>query len=386
MGGNRDELNATRVETNTSLDVERTAASSAAERTAQIKRRLLDNLIERDRQRVDDRLFKYRVGADARLARERLASPGRSPAVEFERCEADLNKEAEREVTDGLLDRERERYNATAQEQEAELRAERVERQGRERDTDSKLGAERSYVDTIKAELTESSLPSTTSESSHYRDVLAMVSHDLRSPLTVISLSAAFLRKGVAESDSEELVEDIVQSAERMERLLADLLDLARAESGVLGVDRSKHDIGELLSEVYRLYRPLFANRDMSLTIDEPALPLYATFDHDRIVQVLSNLLGNALKFAQETGGTAALSVCRREGDIEFEVRDNGPGIESETLPHIFEKFWQSGRDDRRGLGLGLYICQQIVNEHGGRLWVESVLGVGSTFRFTIPA
>jgi chemotaxis family two-component system sensor kinase Cph1 len=99
---------------------------------------------------------------------------------------------------------------------------------------------------------------------------------------------------------------------------------------------------------------------------------------------VLSNLLGNAMKFVP-SGGTATLRVVRREAEIEFLLSDSGPGIYRDQLPHVFERFWQVESNSRRGLGLGLYICKQLVEAHGGHISVESEVGKGATFRFTLP-
>jgi signal transduction histidine kinase len=115
-----------------------------------------------------------------------------------------------------------------------------------------------------------------------------------------------------------------------------------------------------------------------------PVDAIVASFDHDRIVQVLSNLLGNAMKFVPAQG-TVDLHVKRRDGQVEFVLHDNGPGIHPNALPNVFKRFWQIDSDKRRGLGLGLYICHEIVEAHGGRIWVESDFGKGATFRFTLP-
>ena len=109
-----------------------------------------------------------------------------------------------------------------------------------------------------------------------------------------------------------------------------------------------------------------------------------ASFDHDRIIQVLSNLLGNAMKFTPR-GGTVELHVEQKTNEIEFVLRDSGHGIAANALPHIFERFWQIDGYERRGLGLGLHICEKIIAGHGGRIWAESPAGRGATFRFTVP-
>jgi signal transduction histidine kinase len=122
----------------------------------------------------------------------------------------------------------------------------------------------------------------------------------------------------------------------------------------------------------------------MTFSVGVPIPAIVAFFDRDRIVQVLSNLLGNALKFTPREGAVH-LHAVRGEGQIEFVLRDSGPGIHSTALPHVFERFWQIDSDTRRGLGLGLYICEKIVALHGGRIWAESEFGNGATFRFTLP-
>ena len=122
----------------------------------------------------------------------------------------------------------------------------------------------------------------------------------------------------------------------------------------------------------------------MTFVHEPPSTPIAATFDHDRIVQVLSNLLVNAMKFLRPVGGVD-LRVVQLAEDTEFVLRDNGPGIPPHDVPFIFERFWKLDSDARRGLGLGLQVCAKIVEAHGGRIWVESALGEGATFRFTLP-
>jgi signal transduction histidine kinase len=133
-------------------------------------------------------------------------------------------------------------------------------------------------------------------------------------------------------------------------------------------------------------YTPLFEARRLSFIVDASALPVpgLIAFDHDRIVQVLSNLLSNAMKFTQ-ANGTVGLRANWHSDCVEFVVNDDGPGIAKNALPHVFERFWRAGTESREGLGLGLYICKTIVEAHGGRIGVESELGTGTTFRFTLP-
>jgi signal transduction histidine kinase len=159
---------------------------------------------------------------------------------------------------------------------------------------------------------------------------------------------------------------------------------MTRIQSGAFCITKLRHDVGMLLQEVHQSYRSLFADRGMVFTVEIPPVPVVAAFDRDRIVQVLSNLLGNAMKFVAARG-TIRLGVEQRAEEIEVVLSDTGPGIPPNALPHVFKRFWQIDGSARRGLGLGLYICEKIVGAHGGRIWVESDLGKGTTFRFTLP-
>lgn len=371
----------TRIDTNSSLDAERTAADDVMSETARIERRVLDDLIERDRIRAEERLLRLRARADKLLASERLASPALDKAMERERLLADEIKQAERNVTDAA--REHEHCGSGSDENAGEdpqnvtsARRWRVE-------TDSRLEKERRSADALLDD-TSAELDRAKMERPHRRDVLAKVAHDLRSPLTVIAMSAHFLLEDSQESTTREVAQDMERSAARMERLLTDLLEVAHIESGVFQVVKEEHDVGELVREVYRTYRPMFADRQLTFSADEPPSTGLASFDHDRIVQVISNLLANAMKFTPPEGSVRLLGRVRPD-HIDIEVFNSGPGVPSEALSHVFDRFWQNDEHAGRGLGLGLYICREIVEAHGGRIEAESVLGEGTTFRFTLP-
>jgi signal transduction histidine kinase len=259
--------------------------------------------------------------------------------------------------------------------------------EARRQDTDDQLSNERIDTDEAVASLgeTRSALVHSERERARRRYVLSMVTHDLRSPLCVIAVNAEVIAADAQNASLREAAEEVTRAAARMERLLTDLLDVAGIESGTLSIVKRRHDVGALMTEVLRSYRPLFVDRDMTFVVDLPDAPLVASFDHDRIVQVLSNLLGNALKFMSPKG-LARLRVEPGAQQLEFVLSDNGPGIRENALPHVFKQFWQIESDTRRGLGLGLYICEKIIQAHGGRIWAESVPGKGATFRFTLPA
>jgi signal transduction histidine kinase len=169
-----------------------------------------------------------------------------------------------------------------------------------------------------------------------------------------------------------------------MDRLIRDLLDVANIQAGSLRLDLRPLPPGTLAAIAVDQATPQAAAQRVRLGLAvEPALPAVLA-DRDRIVQVLSNLLGNALKFTPE-GGDIEVRVWADGPWVCFSVRDSGPGIAPEHLPRVFDRFWQLNRADRRGAGLGLTISKDLVERHGGTIGVESKLGHGSTFRFTLP-
>ena len=375
-----------RADTDASLEAERVTSDAERAVSAPDARRQLDDLIERDRMLADARLLKFREKADRALERERSESPAPDTSVSDERETADHRKEVEREVTDSLLQRERNRSDTAVETDRSDQDTQREGLEARRQETDDQLSSERRDADTIASSLgeTKSALTAaqTIQERHHY--VLGMVTHDLRNPLCLISLGAESIIGTTNEDATRIAAQGIGLAAARMERLLSDLLDVARIESGTLRIVRRLHDVGAQLLEVGLAYEQLFSARGITLTVDTPTDCIEASFDHDRIVQVLSNLLGNAMKFTQP-GGKVVLRAERQADAVVVTVNDNGPGISPSALPHIFERFWQIDSDVRRGLGLGLHICEKIIQAHGGVITAESELGKGATFRFTLP-
>ncbi|MGZ3459405.1 MAG: sensor histidine kinase, partial [Archangium sp.] len=225
-------------------------------------------------------------------------------------------------------------------------------------------------------------------QATHARDeVLAVVSHDLRNPLNVISLGATHLLKhlpGSAEAAPwRKQAELILRSADQAVRLIQDLLEVAKIEAGRLVMERNPEEVGPLVDEVIDLHRPLAEARALRLEreVEEGLPPVLA--DRGRLLQAFSNLIGNALRYTP--GGGRITVRARREGAwVRFSVSDTGKGIAPENLPHLFERYWQA-KGAREGAGLGLTITKGIVEAHGGRIQVESQWGTGSTFSFTLP-
>jgi signal transduction histidine kinase len=220
-------------------------------------------------------------------------------------------------------------------------------------------------------------------------DFLAMVSHDLRSLLGGIALSAELLHDLRKADDPFVKVEAyaarIHRFSARMNRLIGDLMDVASIEVGKLSLVRVRRDVALLLRDAMDAFQPAAALHRIGLEGECDTDLGVVSLDHERILQVLTNLVGNALKFTPE-GGQIAIRVARRDDAIRFSVTDTGRGIPAELLEKIFERSFQVTDGERRGLGLGLHIAKSIVEGHGGRIWVESTPGKGSTFFFTVPA
>ena len=180
-------------------------------------------------------------------------------------------------------------------------------------------------------------------------------------------------------------VEIVRRAADRMNRMIQDLLDVRRMESGRLGVDSRPESPDSLVNDTVEMLLPLARGSNIVLDsrVVDNLLPVVA--DAARIQQVLSNLVGNAVKFTPRDGHVT-VSAETIDGGVKFGVIDNGPGIPPDQVPHIFGRFWQAMPSDRRGIGLGLAIAKGIVEAHGGMIWVESQVGAGSTFYFTLPS
>jgi len=216
-------------------------------------------------------------------------------------------------------------------------------------------------------------------------EVLAIVSHDLRNPLNAVMLAASLLQTSdKIEPDDREQLEIIDISAKRMQRLIEDLLDVTRLEGGKrLPIEPAPLDVESLFEETYELFRSQAVTSSITLQYkanDVP--PVHA--DRHRVLQVLSNLIGNAMKFTPP-GGMVTYRAEPQDGSVLMVVADTGPGIPKENLGDIFNPYWQAKRTARLGAGLGLPIAKGIVESHGGRMWVESEPGKGTKFLFTLP-
>jgi signal transduction histidine kinase len=335
--------------------------------------------------------------------------------VEREKADADLSEKQEAidEAADAIIEKARERADqvlAAARAKSdrqlgpASTRAAKVIKKEREGE-DQALRKERASADeTLRKERAQQALPSaereeTDKDLSHERArsdgavtardaFLGIVSHDLRNLLGGMVGFASLIARGMSRDNYEEQVvlyaQRIQRTGARMNRLVGDLVDVASIEAGVLAVSREIADPAHVVTEAVDNFQVQASGRGISLTAKlESSLPVI-WFDPARILQVLVNLLSNAIKFTPPNG-TVVVRVDHIGDELRFAVADTGQGIPSDKLEAIFERFLQVTENDRRGVGLGLYISMCIVQGHGGRIWAESTPGEGSTFCFTLP-
>jgi signal transduction histidine kinase len=321
-----------------------------------------DAAIQQSRGSTDEFLRATRQHADVRLSQ--LQAP----------AQAQQSVARERAHEDSVLQGERATADAERRDERAERRRALAELLHLERaETDMWLLLERTRAD----------------EGLATRDqFMGMVSHDLRTLLGGIALQVALLMRGAAEDEAGrrtvQAAEKIQRFTARMNRLIGDLVDVASMEEGQLRVSPETQDATALVRESVEAFQPLASAQGLTLEVALAGNTLMAKCDHERILQVLANLLSNAIKFTP-AGGRISLRVEPIGSEVRFSVADTGAGIPSHQLEAVFERFWQAHGEDRRGMGLGLYISKGIVEAHGGRLWAESQPGKGSTFSFTLP-
>jgi PAS domain S-box-containing protein len=218
--------------------------------------------------------------------------------------------------------------------------------------------------------------------------LLAVVSHDLRNPMNTIVMSSALIERSLASSGVEDAVatravRTIARAADQMSRLIGDLLDVAIMQSGRFTIDLNPERLCTLISDAIDLHRVIAQDKGVVMTVENVDSNVLIAADRARLIQVLSNLLGNAIKFCRK-GDTIDVRGQVRGPSACVIVSDSGPGVQPDMLPHIFEPHW-AGKGPAKGTGLGLFISQRIVEAHGGTLTAESVAGQGATFTFCLP-
>ena len=352
-----------------------------------------------ERELTDTSLREERDEADREMTRSQVAIEKRADAVvEHARENADAVLVSAREKADNTADTtvSHDIQNIIAQERKVEdstLRDERAaadmkvqrERDARARMLTRLLPVEREATDQyLLTERARSDDALATRD-----DFLAMVSHDLRDLLNGIVVSSQLLaQKFEKHSDRERLLIDtsrIERNGALMNRLIGDLNDVASLDAGKLAMQMVQGQVVSLVLEAVEAFQIAASEKGVDLAVRDSIEPCLADFDHDRMLQVLGNLIANSIKFTPK-GGSIRVHFERVGEVIEFCVDDSGQGIPEAMLEAIFERFWQVGKNDRRGLGLGLYISRCIVEEHGGNIRAESSPGQGTRMYFTLPS
>ncbi len=364
----------TRKCTDDSLSTEREKVDVAVGAVAEVE---LDLMVSGIREEADLARTQQRLAHDAK----RVAA---NPGLAAERRAADATLAGERKDIDAA--RQSERTLRWALDLAREFSVERAS-------TDFDLACERASTE---LELQNSKWLLTREKAAHddtrsaltTRDeFLAIVGHDLRSPLSAVQAGALLLaqeqQRANPESAAHHLVDGILRNVGSMLRLIGDLFDVERIASGKLEVLLRPNDLRKLIKQAQENAQSLVLEKDLTLTVELPDEPVVVRCDAGRIGQVLANLIGNAIKFTSP-GGSIVVTAWRSTTWTQVSVGDTGAGIPPEARSRIFERFSQLPSKDRSGLGLGLYIAKSIITAHDGRLTVASAVGEGSVFTFAL--
>ncbi|HEY0808733.1 MAG TPA: HAMP domain-containing sensor histidine kinase [Longimicrobiales bacterium] len=216
-------------------------------------------------------------------------------------------------------------------------------------------------------------------------NVLSIVAHDLRTPLSTIVMAAELLKQATTDARTDHFLGIILNAARQADALVKDLTDVTRIEARRLPLEFNDEPLAYLLSSVTELFEPIAESAGVLLGCNTHAVRgLDVRIDHGRFVQLLGNLISNAIKFTPP-GGSVLIDAWRAGNFAKVVVRDTGIGISSDELPHVFQRFWQAQHHHRAGAGLGLAIAKGLVEVQGGEIGVTSAPQLGSTFFFTIP-
>lgn len=366
-----------RERTDRSLSTERAKTDASLSEERSHTERHADKAVLLSRVEADKLRSQVRLDSDDLCDAERAVQ---GDINSEDRHETDKRLLQERRIADEALDLERRHVDSVLESERWKKKAyERKLFQVEREETDENLTLERNLTD-VEAQLASAAI--TTRD-----DFLAIVSHDLRNPLGSISLAADLLIESpiyaTANDEDRQYLELIGRNADAALRLIGDLLDVERIASGRLSVELKDNSVGDIIRHLCTSLAPQAQAKKLSLKMDVP-VDVSVDCDRYRISQVLSNLLGNAIKFTP-AGGHIVVGAQLFDDEVQFTVADTGPGIPENMRITVFERLRQIGKQSRNGLGLGLYIAKMIVEAHKGRIWVEGEAGQGSTFRFTVP-
>ena len=357
-----DAVEVARIKTDESLLTERVKTDRALREKKKEGEAKTDMVLQKARENKEDVLEMSRKMTDEQ-SHSATSEPNTVTDVEKKRAKVDEVVGRERQAADALLKRQREDEAASLK------RLFALEREK----TDRTLLTERIRADNALE---------------NRDDFLGMVSHDLRDLLSGILFSATLLTQQATSSNEGNRMRTVGANIERyvarMNRLIGDLVDVSSIDAGKLSMSIGEVDTTSLIKEAVDVFSALSAEKNISLGSEFSGESLVVAGDHDRLLQVFANLISNALKFSPQ-GGSIVIGRKVAGNAVEFCVADTGSGMKKDVLEVIFDRFWQVEKNNRRGLGLGLYITKCIVLAHGGKIWAESTPGQGSRFFFTIP-
>ena len=384
MAASDEKPGAHRADTDQSLYDERTKTDGHLERRHKEVEQRTTDAIEDDRQIADARRALDRAARDRPVTGGQGQAPtGDESLVRVERESSDHAIAQARELEDSNLRRER---------RDKQLLVEALLFTERQR-TDDNLSDEREGVDLasqqglLHFEAEKTHHARTRDQLSNLELAMGTICHDLKNQSVVISIGVQVLLKRLSRDawDRAEITKQlsaIEDNTAFMRRMIDSMLDIERFERGKVTLNLKPTDLGVLLQDAAKLFSPAAINKSCSLLTDLGPEPLWVSGDHDRLLQVVANLVGNAIKFTP-SGGTISLAAQQDQTRVTVSVTDTGMGIAEQDRPKLFRKFSQLDHAEA-GLGLGLYIAKSIVEAHGGTIWVDSTVGQGSSFRFTL--
>jgi signal transduction histidine kinase len=351
-----------------------------------------DKKLKVDREDADRVRDETRIEADALVKRRRSngnVQKSRTP----EEKQADVTLKDQRSLDDAAVASERSKIDSVLSRERKIKESQAGSFLQRERkETDKNLTHERSNTDSytqdsserLKAERTSHTATKATLTTND--EFLAIVSHDLRNPIGAILSYADLIldESALSIEEAKTWAAVIKRNAQTSLRLISDIVDLERFAEGKLHMNFAPHEVSVLVAETVQSFTNAAVERKITLRALPSAKQLSIDCDSDRITQVLANLIGNALKFTPE-GGSITVAVEQNKTDVRIAVKDTGPGVPAEQQKRIFDRYTQLVNNDRRGLGLGLYISTMIIEAHQGKLGVDSTPGKGSTFYFSLP-
>lgn len=218
-------------------------------------------------------------------------------------------------------------------------------------------------------------------------DLMAVVSHDLKNPLNSIQMNAQLLKRMIPSNDTKStlVVDRLLRSSVTMNNLINDILSIVKLEAGQFEIVTATAPIRLVVQEAIEMLQPMAVDKNILLIEASTNIDCNLKYDFDRILQVLSNLIGNAIKFTPQLGQIVVEIEKCGPTYLKMKITDTGPGITADNLHNVFDRFWQANHNRRLGTGLGLSIAKNIIESHGGEIWVESKPGEGASFQFTLP-